>query len=332
MNPEGVPVVEKPVSKDDKKVLFQVTRRIECDRMGTATLVTDPLRVDRSKGIFLRKPQEQMQTFLQHPTTAAMYLRTICIPFFKQHTFEECTNHFLDVSKLDPRIGADTEWLAGRLCGGTEPPPGTDVNTADESLREMLIVVHEKTPMKKIVKEYIFKNLGTDILPGAKSSTKGKKEKLQNLQDAMEQTGMHIFKWQDPLHWSKLVLDVRKMITTMDNITPTPHQVFGSWSTWGDTFEYREVSRPSQSDRSVFCCRWFAKCIRWMGRPVYLGPHTTNLHKKYPVKSIMAVRTNQSYQTDESHTSIEPVNTINPISTYCHLKVIRIINQPKNQS
>ena len=53
-----------------------------------------------------------------------------------------------NLASANESLQSDTEWLASRLSGGNAPPPGDDFDETTE-LRDMIALVHSKTPAKK---------------------------------------------------------------------------------------------------------------------------------------------------------------------------------------
>ena len=83
--------------------------------MSKATLTLDASLVDEDAGIFLLIPQDELAAFLRHPVTSTIYLRDWCLPFFQDHSVEECLALVSNLGALDESLLRDTEWLASRL-------------------------------------------------------------------------------------------------------------------------------------------------------------------------------------------------------------------------
>lgn len=94
-------------------------------------------------------PQEHLTAFLQHPVTAALYLREWRLPFFKENSLDDCLGMIGDLKAVSAELHQDLEWLASRLSGSTSQPPDTQQTWAEKS-DELVVVAHSKTPMKAI--------------------------------------------------------------------------------------------------------------------------------------------------------------------------------------
>lgn len=236
LNYENVPVIEE--GRDKLKGCEQLKRRIMCFRMGKARFVTDPCEVDHEKGVFQLIPQDELVPFLSHPMTCSIFFREWCLPFFKENTIEECLAMILNPGTVDPAVVEDTDWLATRLSGGNAPPPGSDIEMQEDH-DNLIIMVHSKTPMKMCVKEYLLQRL--DVIPGAISSSRGRRTKVQNFASALDQAQVRLFRQQDHSAFEKLQVHWTKLHAAMEGNGGT--SVFGGWPDWHDTFDLRQVQQ-----------------------------------------------------------------------------------------
>ena len=188
LNYENIPIIEE--ARDLTKSCHQIRHRIVCLRMGKATFVAEPSLVDHSQGIYLLIPQDELVPFLSHPLTSAIYFRDWCLPFFLENPIADCLHMLADLRSAHADIERDTDWLAARLSGSSAGPPGS----AGSDRTEANFIVqrdHEKTPMKPMIKEYLIQKV--DDLPGAVSSSKGCRTKVQNFISALDSADMLLF-------------------------------------------------------------------------------------------------------------------------------------------
>ena len=147
---------------------------------------------------------------------------------------QDCLRTLADLKSVHQDLVVDTEWLAGRLSGSSSAPPGEAAGLIKES--DLLIaLVHAKTPMKPQIKEYLLNKV--DDLPGAISSSKGRRTKNQNFQAAVDASQIPLFRQMDHGAYEKLLVDWSKLSTLM--ALHGGSTVFGSWELWGCTFDLR---------------------------------------------------------------------------------------------
>ncbi|CAE8688578.1 unnamed protein product, partial [Polarella glacialis] len=234
LNYENIPVIEE--AKDHSKACEQLRRRAVCIRMGKAKLTPKRADVDEASGVFMLVPQEELTTFLSHPIASAMYLKDWCIPFFKENSVEDCLRMVNDPGTVDPMIARDTDWLALRLSGGTGPPPGEHASSA--AVSDLVVkLVHEKTPNKLIIKEYIINKVNG--LQGACQSSKGKTSKMQNFIEAVDNSSLSLVRQMESGAFQKLQVDLKLMEQLM--VKHGGSEVFGDWDLWGDVFQFRDA-------------------------------------------------------------------------------------------
>lgn len=187
-------------------------------------MTPDPEQVDENAGVFMIIPQDELSALLSHPLTSTLYLREWNVPFFREHSGRECARMIYDLRSVDPELVADTDWLAMRMSGGHGPPPREQTSVQSRA-DGRVIDVHKATPNRPVPKEYLIQKLS--VLPGAMSSTKGKKTKVQNFVDALDQTSIKLFNHIDTHVFQKLLVDYGKLTAvTADH---GGKDVFGDW-------------------------------------------------------------------------------------------------------
>ena len=188
LNYENIPVVEE--SGEYSKTCEQLKRRVVAVRLGKGVFTSNPAEVNEEAGAVKLIPQEHLTAFLQHPVTAALYLREWRLPFFKENSLDDCLGMIGDLKAVSAELHQDLEWLASRLSGSTSQPPDTQQTWAEKS-DELVVVAHSKTPMKAIIKEYLIQKV--DPLPGNVASSKGKRTRVQNFVAALGHTQVKLF-------------------------------------------------------------------------------------------------------------------------------------------
>ena len=78
----------------------------------------------------------------------------------------DCVQMLSDLKAVHTDLERDTDWLASRLSGSSKGPPGDEHCNRCES-EGIIQRVHEQTPMKPIIKEYLLQKV--DDLPGGPS-------------------------------------------------------------------------------------------------------------------------------------------------------------------
>ena len=144
----------------------------------------------------------------------------------------------LDVGTVHEDLVADTNWLASRLSGWNGPPPGVEGVLQSEN-DALSVLVHRKTPMKNFIKEYLVQKV--DDIPGALSSTRGRRTKMQNFLSALDHCVVKLFKQQDQHVFEKLLVDWTSLSEAMD--------AHGGALAFGQIFDIfsRNGSRPCSS-------------------------------------------------------------------------------------
>lgn len=236
LNYENIPIIEE--ARDATKACQQIRRRIICLRMGKATFVVDPALVDHTKGIYLLIPQDELVPFLSHPLTSAIYFRDWCLPFFRENSLVDCVQMLSDLKAVHTDLERDTDWLASRLSGSSKGPPGDEHCNRCES-EGIIQRVHEQTPMKPIIKEYLLQKV--DDLPGAISSSRGRRTKTQNFIAALDSTGMLLFQQLDSGSFAKLQVNWARLSEIMCG--HGGEAVFGGWAIWGNPFDLRHLQQ-----------------------------------------------------------------------------------------
>lgn len=237
LNYENIPTIEE--GKDRRKGCEQLKRRIVCLRMGKCTFVTNADDVNHDKGVYLLIPQDELVSFLKHPLTASLYFKEWCLPFFLENSMEECLMRIHDLKSIHHHLAEDTEWLASRLSGNNVPPPGTETACLDQNAA-LVKLVHEKTPMKHLIREYLINKV--EDLPGSIASTRGRTTKVQNFIESLDASGCPLFRQVEHKNFEKLIIDWRKMEGLMQ--THGGISSFGSWQDWGCTFDLRTLQQP----------------------------------------------------------------------------------------
>ena len=82
--------------------------------MGKATLTSDSDEVDEEQGIFLKKSQSVLASFLQLPVRASLSLQEYCLEFWSTRSDKECFR-LLDEDTLPEDLSRSSMWLARRL-------------------------------------------------------------------------------------------------------------------------------------------------------------------------------------------------------------------------
>lgn len=236
LNYENIPVIEE--SRDRIKACDQIKRRVICWRMGTATFTANPEEVNHDNGIYLLIPQDELKNFLLDPLTSSVYFRDWCLPLFRENSLPECLRCLSDLAHIDSQLEEDTAWLAGRLSGSSMAPPG-DQDAEQSSHDQVVRLVHAKTPMRHVIKEYLISKV--DDLPGSISSSKGRRTKCQNFVSALDRSKMKLFRQLEHNSFEKLQINWDMLEKIMEEAGG--QSVFGSWSDWGCPFEFRSLQQ-----------------------------------------------------------------------------------------
>ena len=61
-----------------------------CCRVGQAKFVEDDDLVNEEEGIFRSIPQNDLKRFLRDPMTGPLFMKYICVPFFKENNIKKC--------------------------------------------------------------------------------------------------------------------------------------------------------------------------------------------------------------------------------------------------
>ena len=230
LNFENIPVIEE--SRDRSKSCEQLRRRVVCFMMGKASFTTKPEEVSHDQGIFRYIPQDELVTFLSHPVTAAIYLRDWCIPFFRDNPIQDCLNMINDLASVHPDVERDTQWLALCLSGSSAPPPGGVVDLVSES-NVRAVDVHNDTPWRRIIKEYLIQKV--DALPGNAASSKGKRTKISYFIEAVDNATFRLFKQVESNSLHKFLVHWPRLLCIMEELGGV--QIFGEWSMWSCPFD-----------------------------------------------------------------------------------------------
>ena len=235
LNYESIPVIED--GRDSVQGCDQLKRRVICLRMGKATFVPDAAAVDHSQSIFKLIPQDELVPFLTHPLTASIYFREWCFPFFEENDIQECLQMILNPKSIHPELETNTSWPATRLSGSNAPPPGAggeERHKADHLIK----LVQSNTPCKHIVKEYLIQKV--EELPGANSSSRGRRTKVQNFEAAMQRSDLRLFREIEHRSFEQLLIDWPKLDLAMKS---NGGSVFGGWNDWGCSFDLRHLQK-----------------------------------------------------------------------------------------
>ncbi|CAE7307333.1 unnamed protein product [Symbiodinium sp. CCMP2592] len=138
---------------------------------------------------------------------SAVFLRDWCILFFEDNPIQDC---------LD---------LINNLEGNV-------LDMVSES-NERVLEVHEATPWKRVIKEYLI--LKVESLPGHVSSYKGKRTKMSYFVEAVDHAEYLLFKQVQSQCFHKLLIRWPKLRSIMEKLGGTA--VFGSWSSWSCPFQ-----------------------------------------------------------------------------------------------
>ncbi|CAE7726165.1 unnamed protein product [Symbiodinium sp. CCMP2592] len=230
LNYDNIPVIEE--ARDRNKSCQQLERRVVCVRMGKGKFTAAENEVDPEKGVFLLLSQEELSSLLSHEVTAALYLREYCIPFFQETSLEEALNMINNLGEVHADLLSDTKWLASRLAGGNAPPPGEGVCDLSEN-NDTVIAAHSQTPWKRTIREYLIHKI--ESLPGAISSSKGKRTKLSHLIEAVDHVDVLLLKQVDHSTFHKLLIDWQRLVPAME--ANGGSAVFGTWAQWSDPFD-----------------------------------------------------------------------------------------------
>ena len=244
LNYENIPVIEEKKNLSAAEPWCeQLRRRVICCKMGHAKFVKDPADVDESTGKFLLIPQGTNEELLADPIVHSLVFRERLLPFFTAHPVAECIKSVNDVAKIDPGLEADSTWLAKRLSGA--PIDEADRGMVDSADSDALVAsVHRSTPSKVLIKYYLICEVKE--LPGLKTanwkSTKGKRSKLDYLDDALDRSQLQILR-KDPSHggYLKLVVNYDKMMCLLAQHGGA--DVFGGPPVWGDVFYLRDEQK-----------------------------------------------------------------------------------------
>jgi hypothetical protein len=214
--------------------------------MGKGSFTADPAQVDESKGRFLLIDQDDLTKFLMQHAVANRFLRRYCLPFFREYSLKECSNMINNLKSIDKSLASDTDWLAVRLSGGTGLAPGME-RDGEEEARDLVIKVHNATPSKAIVKDYLI-NKNNDI-PGAAMSTKGRRTKIQVFQEAVDKSPLKLFRFVEAGCFQKLLVDWSKLSTLMAEHGGADS--FGDAAEWGDSFAFRDEQTDCSEEIST---------------------------------------------------------------------------------
>ena len=243
LNLENIPVIEE--SRDRSKSCEQLRRRVVCFMMGKASFTTKAEEVNHDQGIFRYIPQDELVPFLSHPVTAAIYLRDWCIPFFRDNPIQDCLNMINDLASVHPDVERDTQWLALCLSGSSAPPPGGVVDLVSES-NVRVVDVHNDTPWRRIIKEYLIQKV--DALPGHAASSKGKCTKISYFIEAVDNATIRLFKQVESNSFHKLLVHWPRLLCIMEELGGVP--IFGEWSMWSCPFDL--LQRQEKWDGAAF--------------------------------------------------------------------------------
>ena len=131
----------------------------------------------------------------------------------------------------------DTEWLANRLSGASLLPPRAEHDVREDQAK-LIELVRAKTPMKRIIKDYLIQKI--DAVPGCIQASRGRRTKLQTFVSALELSGAKLFRQMEH-HFEKLMVDWSKLSSLMTQ--HGGHKVFGSWCDWGCPFDLRYLQQ-----------------------------------------------------------------------------------------
>ena len=183
------------------------TRRLAVIELGSSYTTNEEL-LDVENRVFLEDPT--LGSFLGGAAARLIYTKNFLLPFIRETTAEECGRILNDPPQTVQ--DATTEFVRKMAAGGTRDQeslilvPGEDppVTEAQETLK----MVHSKTPVGNVVREYQIRRVAE--LPGTTyKSKKGKKSKWEVFQ---ELTGKftHYFKVTSDTSARKLDIDVAK--------------------------------------------------------------------------------------------------------------------------
>ena len=137
----------------------------------------------------------------------------------------------------------DTEWFATCLSGNPCLPPGAGIQKTEQS-NEFVKIAHAGTPGKRVIKEYLI--MKTADLPGAASSSKGRRTKTSTLVDALDHAEIRVLKQLDAGCFEKLLMGRPLLQRSMD--AEGGAAVFGTFADWGCPFNLLHIQEKWGSE------------------------------------------------------------------------------------
>ena len=137
-----------------------------------------------------------------------------------------------DLASVHPDVERDTQWLALCLSGSSAPPPAGVVDLVSES-NVRVVDVHNDTPWRRIIKEYLIQKV--DALPGHAASSKGKRAKISYFIEAVDNATIRLFKQVESNSFPKLLVHWPRLLCIMEELGGV--QIFGEWSMWSCPFD-----------------------------------------------------------------------------------------------
>lgn len=255
MNPGCIPIIDMKKTSGEKP-LDEIARRLLCGCLGHVTWVHTPEEVDEDNGKFLIMDRESLLDFLNDPVTHSVYFNEYILPVAKENTVQEILAWLDNLASFDQGLSDDTKWLAQVMCGLAPAPQEEELADASseevEKANALVIAVHKATETNGTsVKPYVLASLS--CIPGLKKtgpSSKGKRTKLQNFEEAVSKTSLPLFLWDEAAHeYKRMLLDYDKFATAYNRHGGA--QVFGAWSDWGDVLTLRAKQTENRAKARV---------------------------------------------------------------------------------
>ncbi|CAE6915818.1 unnamed protein product [Symbiodinium sp. CCMP2592] len=200
LNYENIPTIEE--SGDRRRSCEQLKRRVVCVRLGKAL-----------------SPQ----------------MRNVLITQ-RENSMNECLAMIQDLGSVHTDLVTDTDWLATCLSGNACLPPGSGDVKVDEA-NDLVKIAHSNTPAKRLVKQYLIMKI--QDLPGAASSSKGRRTKMSTLVEAVDYASLRLLRQLDSGCFEKLLVDWNLLTQCMERYGGAT--VFGTFNDWGCPFDLLHI-------------------------------------------------------------------------------------------
>jgi hypothetical protein len=134
--------------------------------------------------------------------------------FVQEHSVEDILAAFDDLQSIDDGVYEDTQWLAKVMCNMAQPENSAATEEEIATAADIVRKFHREVPPHLgSVKPYLVQ--ASTTIPGLKKkepSKKGKKTKVQVLDDAIKISGLPVLAWDDSAkEYLRLRLDIEAL-------------------------------------------------------------------------------------------------------------------------